>query len=88
MPAIEVLEVRCARDPAPSAPSSSCASAGSSSTASRSYGQKPWVALPQQPARVKADGKGAGWYPVLEASPPLMERIRAVVLAAWQEAQL
>ena len=44
-----------------------------------------WVALPQQPARPKADGgKGAGWYPLIEATPPLMERIRAAVLEHWQ----
>jgi hypothetical protein len=38
-------------------------------------GQKAWVALPQVPARAKADGSGAGWYPVIE--------ITTAVLEAW-----
>ena len=42
--------------------------------------QRPWIALPQQPARAKADGSGAGWFPVIEATPELISRIRAVVL--------
>jgi hypothetical protein len=48
-------------------------------------GQKPWVALPQQPARQKADDSGSGWFPVVEATPELMAKIRAVVLHAWTE---
>jgi hypothetical protein len=50
----------------------------------RQDGQRPWIALPQHPARVKADGKGSGWYPVLEATPELMAKIRAVALEHWQ----
>lgn len=49
-------------------------------------GKKPWVALPQIPARKKADGAGAGWYPVVEIiSPDLMARVRTAVLEAWEE---
>jgi DNA-binding cell septation regulator SpoVG len=49
-------------------------------------GQRPWVALPQQPAREKADGSGAGWYPIVEiTNPDLLERVRRVVLHAWTE---
>jgi DNA-binding cell septation regulator SpoVG len=47
-------------------------------------GQKAWVALPQVPARAKADGSGAGWYPVIEiTNPELLARVRAAVLEAW-----
>jgi DNA-binding cell septation regulator SpoVG len=48
-------------------------------------GQKAWVALPQTPARAKADGSGAGWFPVVEiTSKDLMPRVRDAVLDAWQ----
>ena len=55
----------------------------------RQEGQGPWIALPQQPARPSADGgKGRGWYPLVEASPELMAKIKAVVLEAFErEAQ-
>jgi DNA-binding cell septation regulator SpoVG len=47
-------------------------------------GQKAWVALPQVPARAKADGSGTGWFPVIEiTSPDLLARVRAAVLEAW-----
>ena len=29
-------------------------------------GQRAWIAFPQQPARRKADGSGAGWFRVVE----------------------
>jgi DNA-binding cell septation regulator SpoVG len=48
--------------------------------------QKAWVALPQQPARRKADGTDWGWYPVVEiVNPELLARVRAAVLEAWAE---
>jgi hypothetical protein len=32
----------------------------------------------------KADGSGAGWYPVIEiTNPELLARVRAAVLEAW-----
>jgi hypothetical protein len=47
-------------------------------------GQKPWVSLPQTPARKKADGSGAGWFPAVEiTNPTLLERVRALVLEHW-----
>jgi hypothetical protein len=46
---------------------------------------RPFVALPQVPVRAKLDGSGAGWQSVVEASPSLMSRITAAVLAAWRE---
>jgi hypothetical protein len=46
--------------------------------------EKAWVALPQTPACTKTDGKGAGRFPVVEATPELMARIRAVVPEHWQ----
>jgi DNA-binding cell septation regulator SpoVG len=46
--------------------------------------QRPWVALPQVPARKKADGTGSGWFPVIEiTNPALFERVKAAVLEAW-----
>jgi DNA-binding cell septation regulator SpoVG len=54
----------------------------------RQEGQAAWIALPQQPARPSADGgKGRGWSPILEATPELMAKIKAVVLAAWEAQQ-
>lgn len=48
-------------------------------------GQRPWVALPQVPGRAKADGSGAGWYPVVEiVSKTLMARVRDAVIEAWE----
>jgi DNA-binding cell septation regulator SpoVG len=48
-------------------------------------GQRPWVALPQQPARRKADGSGSGWYPVVEITRrELMDQVRDAVLEAWE----
>jgi DNA-binding cell septation regulator SpoVG len=50
--------------------------------------QAAWVALPQQPARKKADGTGSGWYPIIEiTNPELMRRIRDAVLEAWRQYQ-
>jgi DNA-binding cell septation regulator SpoVG len=50
--------------------------------------QKPSVALPQTPARPKADGSGSGWYPIIEiTSRDLMNRVRDAVLAAWEGAR-
>jgi DNA-binding cell septation regulator SpoVG len=47
-------------------------------------GQKAWIALPQTPGRQKADGTGAGWFPVVEiTSKDLMARVRDAVLEAW-----
>jgi DNA-binding cell septation regulator SpoVG len=47
-------------------------------------GQRAWVALPQTPARKKADGSGAGWFPVIEiTNRTVMDQIRDAVLAAW-----
>jgi hypothetical protein len=47
-------------------------------------GQRPWVALPQVPARKKADGSGAGWFPVVEiTNRDVLDRLRAAVLEAW-----
>jgi hypothetical protein len=49
-------------------------------------GQKPWVALPQQAARAKADGSGSSWFPVVEiTNRGVLDRIREAVLSAWQE---
>jgi DNA-binding cell septation regulator SpoVG len=49
-------------------------------------GQRAWVALPQVPARAKADGSGAGWYPVVEVTNrSVMDQVRDAVLAAWDE---
>jgi hypothetical protein len=36
-------------------------------------GQEAWVALPQTPGCAKADGSGAGWFPVVEITN-LIER--------------
>jgi DNA-binding cell septation regulator SpoVG len=48
-------------------------------------GQKAWVALPQTPARKKADGSGAGWFPVIEIiSKDLKARVDAAILEAWE----
>jgi hypothetical protein len=47
-------------------------------------GQRPWVALPQTPARKKADGSGAGWDPVIEiTNRDVMDQIRGTMLEAW-----
>jgi hypothetical protein len=43
------------------------------------------MALPQTPARKKADGSGSGWYPVIEITNP--ERVRDAVLEAWERGQ-
>jgi DNA-binding cell septation regulator SpoVG len=49
--------------------------------------QRAWVALPQVPARAKADGSGAGWFPVVEiVNPDLLARVRAAILEAWEGA--
>jgi DNA-binding cell septation regulator SpoVG len=46
--------------------------------------QRPWCALPRQPARKKADGAGAGWFPVFEiTNRDVLDRLRAAVLEAW-----
>jgi DNA-binding cell septation regulator SpoVG len=51
-------------------------------------GQKAWIALPQVPGRKKADGSGAGWFPVVEiVSPELLAKVRDAVLAAWEGGQ-
>jgi hypothetical protein len=51
-------------------------------------GAKPWVSLPQTPGRPKADGTGAGWFPVVEiTSEDLMARVRDAVLDAWEAAR-
>jgi DNA-binding cell septation regulator SpoVG len=48
-------------------------------------GQCAWVALPQTPARKKADGSGAGWFPVIEITRrELMDQVRDAVLEAWE----
>jgi DNA-binding cell septation regulator SpoVG len=48
-------------------------------------GQRAWVALPQTPARKKADGSGAGWFPVIEIRRrELLDQVRDAILAAWQ----
>ena len=44
-------------------------------------GQRPWVT----PARAKADGTGAGWFPVIEiTNRTVMDQIRDAVLEAWE----
>jgi DNA-binding cell septation regulator SpoVG len=49
-------------------------------------GQRAWVALPQTPGRKKADGSGAGWFPVIEITrKELMDQIRDAVLEAWEQ---
>jgi DNA-binding cell septation regulator SpoVG len=51
----------------------------------RQPGQKAWCALPQIPGRAKADGSGAGWYPVIEiVNRDLLDRVCAAVLEAWE----
>jgi DNA-binding cell septation regulator SpoVG len=46
-------------------------------------GQRPWVALPQVPARKKADGTGSGWFPVIEITRRvLLDQVRDAVLEA------
>jgi DNA-binding cell septation regulator SpoVG len=51
-------------------------------------GQKAWVALPQIPGRAKADGSGAGWFPVIEiVNRDLLDRVRSAVLEAWEAKQ-
>jgi hypothetical protein len=48
-------------------------------------GRRAWVAMPQTPARRKADGSGAGWFPVVEITrKELMDAVRDAVLAAWE----
>jgi DNA-binding cell septation regulator SpoVG len=48
-------------------------------------GQKAWVALPQTPARKKADGSGAGWFPVVEITRrDVLDDLRDAVLRAWE----
>jgi hypothetical protein len=48
-------------------------------------GQRALLALPQTPARKKADGSGAGWYPVVEITRrELMDQLRDAVLEAWE----
>jgi DNA-binding cell septation regulator SpoVG len=47
--------------------------------------QKPWVALPQVPARKRADGSGSGWFAVIEiTNRDVLDQLRAAVLAAWE----
>jgi DNA-binding cell septation regulator SpoVG len=47
--------------------------------------QRPWCALPQVPARKKADGSGAGWFPVVEiTNRNVLDQVRAAVLEAWE----
>jgi hypothetical protein len=51
-------------------------------------GQKAWVALPQTPARQRADGSGSGWFPVVEiTNRDVLDRVREAVLAAWEQRQ-
>jgi DNA-binding cell septation regulator SpoVG len=51
-------------------------------------GQRAWCALPQTPARKKADGSGAGWFSVIEISNrDVLDQLRAAVLDAWQQKQ-
>jgi DNA-binding cell septation regulator SpoVG len=46
--------------------------------------QRPWVALPQVPARKKADGSGSGWFPVIEiTNRNVLDQVRDAVLKAW-----
>ena len=48
---------------------------------------RPWVALPQTPARQRADGSGSGWFPVVEiTNKTVLDQVRDAVLAAWQQA--
>jgi len=43
------------------------------------------VALPQTPARKKADDSGAGWFPVVEiTNRSALDQLRTGVLATWQ----
>jgi DNA-binding cell septation regulator SpoVG len=47
-------------------------------------GQRPWVPLPQTPARAKADDTGAGWFPVIEiTNRTVMDQFRDAVHEAW-----
>ena len=51
-------------------------------------GQRPWCALPQTPGRKKADGSGAGWFPVIECTnKAVMDQIRDAVIEAWERDQ-
>jgi DNA-binding cell septation regulator SpoVG len=46
--------------------------------------QKPWVALPQTPARKKADGAGSGWFPAVAiTNRNVLDQVRDSVLEAW-----
>jgi DNA-binding cell septation regulator SpoVG len=45
----------------------------------RQPNQRPWLSLPQQPARRKADGSGAG------TNRDVLDRLREAVLDAWQQ---
>jgi hypothetical protein len=45
---------------------------------------KPWIALPQTAARKKADGSGAGWYPVVEiTNARVLKQLSDKILAEW-----
>jgi hypothetical protein len=48
-------------------------------------GKEPWIGLPQVPGRAKADGSGAGWYPIIEIRRPLLDRVSEAVIEAWRE---
>jgi hypothetical protein len=46
--------------------------------------QKPWVALPQTPARKEADGAGSGCFPVVAITDRnVLDQVRDAVLEAW-----
>ena len=91
--AIQVLEMRRVEDHGPCGHSPRSASARSWSMACvvlhgcrviQQPNQKAWVALPQVPARKKADGGGAGWFPAVEiTNPRILADLRAAVLEHW-----